>query len=1022
MINEEALTDPSICPSCSAKLGSARCAQCGIRLDGTLAARLWKVSNDVAALVSERRAIIDTLRREAREWRAAPPALSAAPAAVVAAMPQRAPAVPAPATGPASTVPAPATAAAPSAASRAASVFPVVSEQARPETTPRTVQEILLGLGALLLSVAGLVFVAVSWGSMGIGGRSAIMGAITAAVVAGAAVAHRRELRSTAEALGVLAVVFMLVDAYGLFAIEVFAGDIAQLFYWSAATATIAVVSGVGARLLPLAALRVSAAGLGQCSGWLLAGHMAIVAPETLAPAAAGLAVVAALLMLSRALLPRAAADARLVVIIGQPIAAVAALVVATSAAFDDRGAAAALGVLAVLVVIGAVAAYVAVHTLEVFAWSFGAATAAAVALGRVEDHVASGQYAVGMPAAIAAAALCSVLVVVRALAAAGRPCPRGASLVGPVLVAAVVVTRSLSLVVEAVVAGVVGPLSWLTAPWGEVPSVVGRAAVTVVARPGHALAGVLSPGVMLLLVALAVAVAAGGALVGRGRYGVAGGLGLLTLAGHVQLVMLAPLGVVLAADLGMGVLLWVAAGVAPRVVRGVDESALRPVRVAAGGGGLVLLVVAAGWSFLSAGVTLLVLPVVAAALAAAAVVLARRGEGVWADQRWDWSVTETAGAAAAGGAVVLGAAELLAGVEWLGLAWTSRGVLLALAAAAAAAVSYVLPLRAPARRVAGAVPVTGVLLASVALGLAAPSEAALSAALAATAAGALAGATSARGIAREAWSALATALIVAASAAAASWAGAQPALTGLVAVTVAALLLAAAHLVHRPQLPLPATARPAIELVSTAALTLGVLGTAVDLDVLWVALLVAGVAVAVVALNADRRPAAFASSALLVLSWWVRLADSGVAAPEAYTAPGAAALLVVGWFRRRRDPAAGSWTAYGAPLVLLLGPSLAKAAIDTGATRPLLLGAVALAVFLVGAARRLQAPLAIGGAVLALDALVQLGPELAALYATVPKWVSLGAVGLLLLLLGATYERRLGELRRIADGVSGMQ
>jgi hypothetical protein len=71
--------------------------------------------------------------------------------------------------------------------------------------------------------------------------------------------------------------------------------------------------------------------------------------------------------------------------------------------------------------------------------------------------------------------------------------------------------------------------------------------------------------------------------------------------------------------------------------------------------------------------------------------------------------------------------------------------------------------------------------------------------------------------------------------------------------------------------------------------------------------------------------------------------------------------------------------------------------------------------------ARRLQAPLVIGSAVLVADAVVQLAPYLAAFYDVVPRWVTIGAVGLVLLAAGATYEQRVRDLRRVGRRVAGL-
>jgi len=199
-----------------------------------------------------------------------------------------------------------------------------------------------------------------------------------------------------------------------------------------------------------------------------------------------------------------------------------------------------------------------------------------------------------------------------------------------------------------------------------------------------------------------------------------------------------------------------------------------------------------------------------------------------------------------------------------------------------------------------------------------------------------------------------------------------------------------------------------------------GLLGAAADPDRLWTALLALGVGVAVLAARGDHRWG-WVSGLLLAGSSWVRLALSDVDAPEAYTVPPALALLAVGLLRRRHDPAYRSWHAYAPGLALALVPSLLRAVTDAGELRPFLLGIAALTVLGVGVARRLQAPLVIGAAVLAVDATVQLAPYLATAYDAVPRWVTIGLVGLVLLAAGATFEQRLRDLRRMGRHVTGL-
>ncbi|MEV7612940.1 hypothetical protein [Streptomyces sp. NPDC089799] len=208
---------------------------------------------------------------------------------------------------------------------------------------------------------------------------------------------------------------------------------------------------------------------------------------------------------------------------------------------------------------------------------------------------------------------------------------------------------------------------------------------------------------------------------------------------------------------------------------------------------------------------------------------------------------------------------------------------------------------------------------------------------------------------------------------------------------------------------------------VELAAAGAGLLAVALAAgDAVWLALLLAlaGVVCAGAAVRADRRRAGYAAGVLFVAATWVRLAASGVAVPEAYTLPVTVPALVVGLLRRRRDPAASSWTAYGPGLAATLLPSLLAAWGDQHWQRPLLLGLAALGVTLAGAQRRLQAPLVLGGAVLALDALHELTPYVVQVADALPRWVPPALAGLLLLAVGATYEKRLRDARRLREAL----
>lgn len=165
-------------------------------------------------------------------------------------------------------------------------------------------------------------------------------------------------------------------------------------------------------------------------------------------------------------------------------------------------------------------------------------------------------------------------------------------------------------------------------------------------------------------------------------------------------------------------------------------------------------------------------------------------------------------------------------------------------------------------------------------------------------------------------------------------------------------------------------------------------------------------------ALRRDRRTVAYLGGLLLASSTWVRLGEAGVEAPEPYVAPVALVALALGHLRRRRSPGVSSRDAYAPGLAGLLLPSLLATVGDPGLTRPLLLGALALGVTLVGARARLAAPLVAGTAVLAVLALQQLAPLADAL----PRWTALAVAGAVLLGVGATYEQRRRDLARLRE------
>ncbi|NES16930.1 MULTISPECIES: SCO7613 C-terminal domain-containing membrane protein [Micromonospora] len=164
-----------------------------------------------------------------------------------------------------------------------------------------------------------------------------------------------------------------------------------------------------------------------------------------------------------------------------------------------------------------------------------------------------------------------------------------------------------------------------------------------------------------------------------------------------------------------------------------------------------------------------------------------------------------------------------------------------------------------------------------------------------------------------------------------------------------------------------------------------------------------------------ERRILFWSVVACEISAWWILMRVADVALPEAYTLPFATLALLVGVLELRHRPDLSSWVAYGPALVAAFLPTLAiVVATDSSMLRQvlLLLGAVAVLIF--GSMTRQQAPVIVGAtvtAVAAVHALFALGP-----------WLVLIPVGFVLLVLGASNERRRRAQERLQTALRGMR
>lgn len=166
---------------------------------------------------------------------------------------------------------------------------------------------------------------------------------------------------------------------------------------------------------------------------------------------------------------------------------------------------------------------------------------------------------------------------------------------------------------------------------------------------------------------------------------------------------------------------------------------------------------------------------------------------------------------------------------------------------------------------------------------------------------------------------------------------------------------------------------------------------------------------------------AALAITAAVLVSV-TRLTGGAPYDADIFTAIVGAALVVGGLIDLGRRPALRSWPALGPGLLVALVPSLLADYGQTTIPRIVLLGVAAIAVLLFGVLRKLQAPVIIGAVVLVLHGLAQLWPWISDLYSAIPWWLWVGVGGILLIVVAATYEKRIRDARAVARSIRSLR
>ncbi|MFC7572820.1 hypothetical protein ACFQX8_10565 [Klenkia terrae] len=213
------------CPVCSTPVPpgappSTPCPTCGLPAAAHAGLVVGRIGVTLADLHRDRDALLATLRTAAPGPRRPPTPPPAPPTPFPYAPAPSAPTHPAPAAGP------------------------------EPERRRVSPQQVLVGLGALLVVAASLALVAVAWTRFGIGFQAGVMATATAAAAVGSGWAARRGLRATEEGLAATAAALLLVDvgaarSLGLLGLDAVDGRV----YAAVAAGVVAVLTaGLAAR------------------------------------------------------------------------------------------------------------------------------------------------------------------------------------------------------------------------------------------------------------------------------------------------------------------------------------------------------------------------------------------------------------------------------------------------------------------------------------------------------------------------------------------------------------------------------------------------------------------------------------------------------------------------------------------------------------------------------------------------------------------------------------------------------
>ena len=257
--------------------------------------------------------------------------------------------------------------------------------------------------------------------------------------------------------------------------------------------------------------------------------------------------------------------------------------------------------------------------------------------------------------------------------------------------------------------------------------------------------------------------------------------------------------------------------------------------------------------------------------------------------------------------------------------------------------------------------------------------------------------------------------------------AGTGPAMSWALASVVAAVLSIAGVVLLDPMGEAPGVSRVMRQAVEASALVaylatlLGAVCVA-DPDAASVALAAGAIGFGLHAARPRRALCGLAAATELLVLIWLRLQQADVVVVEAYTVPLAVALLGIGLIgtrlhRRAEGVEPASWVTFGPALVVGLAPTVWLAFSEPGSVRPLIGLVAGAAVLVTGVTSGKRAFVDVGTATVVALGLRQVAPVVG----EIPNWATIGATGLALILVGATFEQRRRDLKAVLRRYSAL-